>query len=154
MWELLPPSILFWDGRSTMTALLLNPTDTSQLLTYLTSPQYLTLLTIISSLMPSLGFLLLLWPFFLCLFSWCSAWFCPKPSSHTERPPRGSLIIPTASLGLPKSACLACVFSPELQTSISTCHLHLAGTEAIHPQQPHSGPLPSIQPSFHSSPSL
>lgn len=35
--ELLLPRISFWDGRLTIIALLLNPTDTSQLLTYLTS---------------------------------------------------------------------------------------------------------------------
>lgn len=65
--ELLPPSILFWDGRSTMTALLLNPMDPSQLLTYLTSQQYLTRLTIISSLTRSQAFLPPLMPFLPCL---------------------------------------------------------------------------------------
>lgn len=35
--ELLPSSILFWDGRSTMIALVLNPMDAFQLLSYLTS---------------------------------------------------------------------------------------------------------------------
>lgn len=67
--ELLPPSILFWDRRSTMTALLLKPMDTSQLLTYLTSQQYLTRLTIISFLIHSLAFLTHLVPFFPCLSS-------------------------------------------------------------------------------------
>lgn len=87
-----------------MTALLLNPTGTSQLLTYLTSPQHL-MWTVLLSTFP--GFFSLSWSFYFCPFSWYIVWLDLEPSSHMEHYLWAFLSMPVAFLGTPKPTVLA-----------------------------------------------